>query len=159
MFACSVVGWSWWRSRTGIPAISSVGRGEGGLLVRRSPGDWYCRYLVSWELDQTLEIGFVLDCLDRALAKATPTLSNSDQGSHFTSPQFVDRLLAKDVAVSMDGRGRAMDSIFTKRLWRTVKYEEVYLHDYPMPREARQGLCRYLSYYNEKRPHPSLGYR
>ncbi len=121
--------------------------------------DWYSGYVVSWELSQRLEIGFVLACLDRALERAPPAISNSDQGSHFTSPQFVDRLLAKQVAVSMDGRGCAMDNIFTERLWRTVKYEEVYLHDYPMPREARQGLCRYLSYYNEKRPHPSLGYR
>ena len=119
--------------------------------------DWFSRYIVSWELDQTLEIGFVLDCLDRALAKGTPTISNSDQGSHFTSPQFVDRLLAKEVAVSMDGRGRAMDNIFTERLWRTVKYEEVYLHAYETPREARQSLTRYLTYYNEGRPHQSLG--
>ena len=121
--------------------------------------DWYSRYIVSWELDQTLEIEFVLACLDRALAKATPTINNSDQGSHFTSPQFVDRLLAKEVAVSMDGRGRAMDNIFTERLWRTVKYEEVYLHEYQTPREARQSLTRFLTYYNERRPHQSLGYR
>jgi putative transposase len=121
--------------------------------------DWYSRYIVSWELDQTLHIEFVLECLDRALARATPTITNSDQGSHFTSPQFVDRLLAKEVAVSMDGRGRAMDNIFTERLWRTVKYEEVYLHDYETPRQARQSLTRYLTYYNEGRPHQSLGYR
>jgi putative transposase len=121
--------------------------------------DWHSRYIVSWELSQTLEIGFVLDCLDRALEKATPAINNSDQGSHFTSPQFVNRLLAKQVAVSMDGRGRAMDNIFTERLWRTVKYEEVYLHDYQTPRQARQGLSRYLVYYNDRRPHQSLGYR
>jgi len=121
--------------------------------------DWFSRYIVSWELDQTLEIGFVLDCLERALEKGTPTISNSDQGSHFTSPQFVERLLARDVSVSMDGRGRAMDNIFTERLWRTVKYEEVYLHDYETPRQARQSLSRFLTYYNEGRPHQSLGYR
>lgn len=121
--------------------------------------DWFSRYIVSWQLDQTLEIGFVLECLDQALEKAKPSISNSDQGSHFTSPQFVNRLLARDVCVSMDGRGRAMDNIFTERLWRTVKYEEVYLHSYETPRQARQGLTRFLTYYNERRPHQSLGYR
>jgi len=131
----------------------------GGWMYLVAILDWHSRYIVSWELDQTLEIGFVLDCLDRALAKATPTINNSDQGSHFTSPQFVDRLLSKGVAVSMDGRGRAMDNIFTERLWRTVKYEEVYTHAYETPREARQSLTRYLTYYNEGRPHQSLGYR
>ena len=131
----------------------------GGWMYLVAILDWYSRYIVSWELDQTLEIEFVLVCLDRALAKAVPTINNSDQGSHFTSPQFVDRLLAHDVAVSMDGRGRAMDNIFTERLWRTVKYEEVYTHAYETPREARQSLARYLTYYNERRPHQSLGYR
>jgi len=131
----------------------------GGWMYLVAILDWYSRYIVSWEVDQTLEIGFVLTCLDRALEKTTPTISNSDQGSHFTSPQFVDRLLKKQVAVSMDGRGRAMDNIFTERLWRTVKYEEVYLHDYETPRHARQSLARYLTYYNERRPHQSLGYR
>lgn len=131
----------------------------GGWMYLVAILDWYSRYIVSWELDQTLEIEFVLDCLDGALAKATPTISNSDQGSHFTSPQFVNLLLAKGAAVSMDGRGRAMDNIFTERLWRTVKYEEVYLHAYETPRQARQSLARYLDYYNERRPHQSLGYR
>ena len=101
--------------------------------------DWYSRYIVSWKLDQTLEIAFVLACLDAALARAAPAICNSDQGSHFTSPQFVGRRLAKQVAVSMDGRGRALDNSFTERLCpspqrgvdarRTVKYEEVYLND------------------------------
>jgi putative transposase len=131
----------------------------GGWMYLVAILDWYSRYIVSWELDQTLEIGFVLCCLDRALDKATPAISNSDQGSHFTSPQFVERLLEKQVAISMDGRGRAMDNIFTERLWRTVKYEEVYLHDYETPRQARQSLARYLTYYNERRPHQALGYR
>lgn len=121
--------------------------------------DWYSRYIVSWELDQTLEIGFVLACLDKALGRATPAICNSDQGSHFTSPQFVQRLLDKQVNVSMDGRGRALDNIFTERLWRTVKYEEVYMRDYETPRETRQSLTRYLTFYNEKRIHQSLGYK
>ena len=121
--------------------------------------DWYSRYIVSWEIDQTLEIGFVLTCLDRALQQATPTICNSDQGSHFTSPHFVDRLLAKQVAISMDGRGRAMDNIFTERLWRSVKYEEVYINEYVSPKDVRRGLSRYLTFYNDRRPHQSLGYR
>lgn len=121
--------------------------------------DWYSRYVVSWELDQTLEIGFVLACLDRALERAVPAICNSDQGSHFTSPRFVKRLLNRQAQVSMDGRGRAMDNIFTERLWRSVKYEEVYLKDYETPRQARAGLTGYLSFYNNKRPHQSLGYR
>ena len=121
--------------------------------------DWYSRYIVNWELDQTLEIVFVLACLDKALGRAIPAICNSDQGSHFTSPHFVQRLLDKQVAVSMDGRGRALDNIFTERLWRTVKYEEVYLNEYATPRETRQGLTQYLTYYNDERPHQSLGYQ
>lgn len=88
----------------------------GGWMYLVAILDWYSRYVVSWELEQTLEISFVLACLDRALEKATPTIFNSDQGSHFTSPQFVKRLLDRQIAVSMDGRGRAMDNIFTERL-------------------------------------------
>jgi putative transposase len=121
--------------------------------------DWFSRYVVSWELSQTLEIGFVLDCVDRALAQATPTIFNSDQGSHFTSPQCVDRVLKAGALVSMDGRGRAMDNIFTERLWRTVKYEHVYLNEYVAPREARQGIGRYLHFYCHQRPHQSLCYQ
>ena len=121
--------------------------------------DWYSRYIVSWELSETLEIAFVLSCVDRALSQAVPTLFNSDQGSHFTSPQCVARVLASGAAVSMDGRGRAMDNIFTERLWRTVKYEHVYLNDYALPREARQGIGAYLRFYCEERPHQALDYK
>ena len=121
--------------------------------------DWYSRYVLSWELDQTLQQRFVLAAVGQALAQATPEIWNSDQGSHFTSPQYLDLLLAADVRISMDGKGRALDNIFTERLWRTVKYEEVYLHDYSSPREARQGLERYLEFYNQERLHQSLGYR
>jgi len=121
--------------------------------------DWYSRYIVSWELSETLEIAFVLTCVDRALSQAVPTLFNSDQGSHFTSPQCVDRVLAAGAKVSMDGRGRAMDNIFTERLWRTIKYEHVYLHEYAAPKEARQGIGRYLHFYCHERPHQSLSYQ
>ena len=121
--------------------------------------DWYSRYIVSWELSETLEIGFVLTCVDRALAAAVPTIFNSDQGSHFTSPQCVERVRTAGAAVSMDGRGRAMDNIFTERLWRTIKYENVYLNEYSLPREAREGIGQYLRFYCEERPHQSLSYR
>ncbi len=121
--------------------------------------DWYWRYVVSWELSDTLEIGFVLTAVERALAVVRPEIWNSDQGSHFTSPQYIARLEAAQVTISMDGKGRALDNIFTERLWRTVKYEEVYLHEYSGPRAARSGLNRYLEFYNHERPHQSPAYR
>ena len=117
------------------------------------------RYVVSWALDDTLEMPFVLDAVSRALAQARPTLWNSDQGSHFTSPQYTQLLLDAEVKISMDGKGRALDNIFIERFWRSVKYEEVYLREYGTPREARSWLSRYLRHYNEKRPHSSLDYR
>jgi len=121
--------------------------------------DWFSRYVVSWELDQTLETAFVLRAVDCALEKARPDICNSDQGSQFTSPQYTERLLTKEVRISMDGRGRAMDNLFTERLWRTVKYEEVYLKEYLSPRYARQSLAEYLDFYNYQRPHQSLDYQ
>ncbi len=110
-------------------------------------------------MDDTLEIGFVLEATDQALERATPAIWNSDQGSQFTSPQWTERLLSKGVQISMDGRGRAFDTIFIERFWRSVKYEEVYLHDYGNPREARQGITRSMGLYNHKRPHEALGYQ
>jgi len=121
--------------------------------------DWYSRYVVAWELDQTLEMPFVLAAVQQALAQATPLIWNSDQGSHFTSPQYLALLQAADIQISMDGKNRALDNIFTERLWRTVKYEEVYLHSYDGPKEARQGLTRYLTFYNHERPHQALAYQ
>ena len=121
--------------------------------------DCYSRFVVSWALDLTLEIGFVLEAMRSALATATPTLCNSDQGSHFTSPQYSALLLDAQVQISMDGKGRALDNIFTERLWRTVKYEEVYLKDYASPREARSGLSAYLDFYNYRRLHQTLDYQ
>jgi putative transposase len=121
--------------------------------------DWYSRYVVSWEINQTLELSFVLSCVQRALGRATPEIVNSDQGSHFTSEQYLEPLRTKGVRISMDGRGRALDNIFTERLWRSVKYEEVYLKSYETPREARVGLNGYLGFYNIERPHQALGYR
>jgi putative transposase len=121
--------------------------------------DWYSRYVVSWELDQTLELPFVLTAVQRALGQTVPLICNSDQGSHFTSPQYCQLLQAANVKISMDGKGRALDNIFTERLWRTVKYEEVYIHEYTSPREARQALTRYFEFYNHERIHQALDYQ
>jgi putative transposase len=132
---------------------------RGGWMYLVAVLDWFSRYVVSWALDQSLEIGFVLEAVRGALAQATPIIWNSDQGSHFTSPHYTDLLLGANVQISMDGRGRALDNVFTERLWRSVKYEEVYLHDYASPRQARAGLTRYFQFYNHERPHQALGYQ
>jgi putative transposase len=121
--------------------------------------DWFSRYVVSWALDETLEVPFVLDALAQALSVATPQIWNTDQGSQFTSPQLTSQIEAAGVRISMDGKGRAHDNIFTERLWRSLKYEEVYLADYGSPREARVGIARYFTFYNSERPHQALDYR
>ena len=131
---------------------------RGGWLYLVAVLDWYSRFVVAWALDLTLEIGFVLEAMKSALTTATPLICNSDQGSHFTSPQYTELLLGAQVQISMDGKGRALDNIFTERLWRTVKYEEVYLKDYASPREARSGLTDYLDFYNYRRLHQALAY-
>lgn len=127
--------------------------------------DWHSRFVVAWELSDTLEMGFVLSCGAAALGKTAPEIVNSDrdcdsdQGSHFTSERFTALFLSAGSQVSMDGRGRFVDNIFTERLWRTVKYEEVYLTEYATPRAAREGIGQYLRFYNEIRPHQALAYR
>jgi putative transposase len=121
--------------------------------------DWYSRYVVAWSLDSTLEVGFVVDAMRSALATTTPTICNSDQGSHFTCPQYTDLFRDTPVQISMDGKGRALDNIFTERLWRTIKYEEVYLKEYASPAEARRGLSAYLDFYNHRRLHQALAYQ
>src|SRR5579883_3009546 len=121
--------------------------------------DWYSRYVVSWEVDQTLQLPFVLEAVTRAFQVATPDIWNSDQGSHFTSTPYITLLKEHGVRISMDGRGRALDNIFTERLWRTSKYEEVYLKQYESPRQARQELATYLRFYNERRLHQALDYQ
>ena len=131
---------------------------RGGFLYLVAFLDWFSRLVVAWELSETLELPFVLSCADAALGRAVPEIINSDQGSHFTSERYTGRVIAAGARVSMDGRGRFVDNIFTERLWRTVKYEEVYLADYETPREARVGLASYLSFYNQERPHQALGY-
>lgn len=131
---------------------------RGGWMYLVAILDWYSRYVVSWELDQTMQQAFVMEAMQRALAHARPQICKSDQGSQFTSPPYTQLLLAHDVRISMDSKGRALDNIFTERLWRTVKYEEVYLKEYASPREAREGLSHYLRFYNEERLHQSLDY-
>ena len=121
--------------------------------------DWHSRYVLSWAIDDTLEIDFVLEACHEALIRFVPEIMNSDQGSHFTSPKYTELFLKAGSRISMDHRGRAYDNIFVERLWRSVKYENVYLREYATPREARIGINEYLRFYNEERPHQSLGYR
>jgi putative transposase len=132
---------------------------RGGWLYLVAVIDWFSRYVVSWELDQSLAQPFVLRAVEQALSLATPLIINSDQGSHFTSPQYTGLVLAAGVQISIDGRGRALDNVFTERLWRTIKWEEVYLQEYATPRDARHGLSTYLEFYNHSRLHQALDYR
>ena len=110
--------------------------------------DWYSRYVLSWRISNTLDVAFCREALEEALKKGIPEIFNSDQGSQFTSDEFTGILLNKEIAISMDGRGRAFDNIFTERLWRSVKYEEVYIKDCQVCREAREGLEKYWFYRN-----------
>ena len=121
--------------------------------------DWYSRYVLDWQLSDTMEIDFVLDTSHKALEISTPEIMNSDQGSHFTSPKYTQIFLDAGARISMDHRGRAYDNIFIERLWRTVKYEDVYPNAYETPREARIGINRFMKYYNHERPHSRLQYR
>jgi len=121
--------------------------------------DWYSRYVLSWALSTTLEKDFCLQALQDALARSKPEIFNTDQGSQFTSPSWTSLLENSEIRISMDGRGRALDNIFVERLWRSVKYEEVYLNDYRTVSEARSGLDRYFRFYNNERLHQSLEYR
>jgi len=121
--------------------------------------DWYSRYVVAWTLSETLEINFCLENLKKALSVNIPIIHNSDQGSHFTSPQYTDLFTNTNVQISMDGRGRCMDNIFTERLWRTVKYEDIYIHDYRNFYEAKFGINKYFNFYNNERRHQALDYR
>ncbi len=121
--------------------------------------DWHSRYVLSWEVSTTLDAEFCIRALERALSLSSPDIFNSDQGSQFTSVEFTGRLEKIGIKISMDGRGRAMDNIFVERLWRTVKYEEVYLKSYETVKEARESLARYFHFYNTERLHEALGYR
>jgi putative transposase len=121
--------------------------------------DWYSRYVLSWELSNTMDMTFCLSALEKALAQNIPKIFNSDQGSQFTSMAFTGRLEKEGILVSQDGRGRALDNIFVERLWRSVKYEEVYLKGYTSVIEALRGLEEYFDFYNNERLHQSLNYQ
>lgn len=130
-----------------------------GFVYLAAVMDWYSRYVLSWSLSTTLDSWFCAEALRRALAVGRPQIFNTDQGSQFTSAAFTDILREAGVAISMDGRGRAFDNIFVERLWRSVKYEEVYLKEYGVVDEARRGLRDYFTLYNTERLHQSLGYK
>ncbi len=130
-----------------------------GFLYLVAIIDWYSRYALSWELSNTLDADFCLRALDKALLTSQPEIFNSDQGSQFTSSKFTEKLDKVGIQISRDGRGRVFDNIFIERLWRTVKYEEVYIHSYDTVKEARESLDNYFRFYNGERLHQSLGYR
>ena len=118
--------------------------------------DWYSRYVLGWELSNTMEAHFCVSVLERTLENGKPDIFNSDQGSQFTSNAFTSVLLDAEVTISMDGRGRCFDNIFIERLWRSVKYENIYLHEYQSVRDLYAGLADYFAFYNTERPHSSL---
>jgi len=122
--------------------------------------DWYSRFVLSWRLSNSLDASFCVEALEEALlGDGQPEIFNTDQGVQFTSEDFTSVLLSNNIKISMDGRGRYLDNIFQERLWRSVKYEEVYLHDYQSMSEARAGLRKYLNYYNVSRHHQGLEYK
>ena len=130
-----------------------------GFLYLVAVMDWFSRFVLSWSLSLTMEVEFCVEALKRALRRGRPEIFNSDQGSQFTSEKFTGELAERQIAISMDGRGRCMDNIFVERLWRSLKYEEVYLNDYGSVAEARANIGRYFQFYNQERLHQSLGYR
>ena len=121
--------------------------------------DWFSRYVLAWAVSITMDVDFCVEALGHALGTAKPEIFNTDQGSQFTSRSFTGVLEAEDIMISMDGRGRVYDNIFVERLWRSVKYEEVYLKEYETVREAVSNLRAYFGFYNQERPHQALGYK
>jgi putative transposase len=129
-----------------------------GYMYLAAVIDWHSRYVLSWELSNTLDSRFCVTALQAALAQGQPEIFNTDQGAQFTSQAFTDVLLDAEIAISMDGRGRALDNVFIERLWRSVKYENIYLRGYETARALAQGLASYFEFYNYERPHMSLDY-
>ena len=122
--------------------------------------DWYSRTVLSWRLSNTMDVTFCIDALDEAIEKyGPPEIFNSDQGAQFTSNEFINRLKSHHISISMDGRGRALDNVFVERLWRTVKYQNIYIKGYETMQQAQEGLTEYFEYYNQGRLHQSLGYK
>jgi putative transposase len=130
-----------------------------GFMYLTAVIDWFSRYVLSWRLSNTLDGRFCLEALDEALAVGRPEIFNTDQGSQFTAQEYTGRLEEAGIAVSRDGRGRALDNVFVERLWRSVKYEDIYIKDYERVPELVSGLTSYFRFYDEERPHQSLGYR
>jgi putative transposase len=130
-----------------------------GFMYLAAVIDWYSRYVIAWRLSNTLDGSFCLELLDEALGQGRPEVFNTDQGVQFTAEAFTSRLLSAGVAVSMDGKGRCLDNVFVERLWRSVKYEDIYLRRYETVPQLSKGLGRYFPFYNEERPHQSLDYR
>ena len=130
-----------------------------GFLYLVAIIDWYSRYVLSWRLSNTLDSGFCVEALEEALRKSKPEIFNTDQGTQFTSEAFTGLLKQHGIKISMDGKGSYNDNLFIERLWRSVKYEEVYLKAYQDGREARIGLGNYFRFYNTERPHQTHGYR
>jgi putative transposase len=130
-----------------------------GFLYLVAVMDWFSRFVLSWALSLTMEMGFCVDALQRAFRWGRPEIFNSDQGAQFTSEKFTGELESRGIGVSMDGRGRCFDNIFIERLWRSLKYEEVYLRDYARVPEARAGIGNWFRFYNHERPHQALDYR
>jgi len=130
-----------------------------GFLYLVAIIDWYSRYVLSWRLSNTLDDSFCVEALEEALRKGRPDIFNTDQGAQFTGEAFTGLLQQHEVRISMDGKGRYSDNLFIERLWRTVKYEEVYIKAYQNGRDARVGIGDYFRFYNTERPHQALGYR
>lgn len=130
---------------------------NGGFLYLTAFIDWFSRYILAWELSNSLDTSFCLMAFEQACAIRKPQIINTDQGSQYTSLVFTERVLSSGIALSMDGKGRAIDNVFTERFWRTLKYEEVYLRSYENGQDAYQQLARYIRWYNEERSHSSLG--
>jgi len=131
---------------------------QGGFVYLVAILDWFSRYVLSWQLSNSLDRAFCLEALDAALAQGKPDIFNTDQGCQFTSIDFTERLKKAEVRISMDGRGRCFDNIFTERLWRTVKYEDIYINDYEDVPATYEGLNKYWEFYNTERMHQSLNY-
>ena len=127
-----------------------------GFMYLTAIIDWYSRYVLAWQLSNTLDNYFCLVALDQALAQAKPEIFNTDQGVQFTAHSFTSRLEQGNIQISMDGRGRALDNVFVERLWRSVKYEHVYLHDHSTVLDLHAGLTDYFEFYNHRRFHQSL---
>ena len=146
------VGQVWSADITYLPLL-------GGFVYLAATIDWFSRYVVAWRVSNTRDGAFCRDMLDEALGRGTPEVFNTDQGVQFTAGAWVERVESAGVAVSMDGRGRCLDNVFVERLWRTVKYEDVYLRGYERVPDLERGLRAYFTFYNEARLHQSLGYR